>query len=254
MTRRFAILALCAGAGAAPLAAQVPAADTASAPARAPSIWRLGTEIGFTDISGNRQLRLLQAAFTAVHTRPQIYTLDSKLEIRYGESDGVEAARSAAYRLRYDRSPQAHIAPFVGLDAEYDRIRKIDLRVSGGAGVNLNLDYTDTRRTTLALGLVEEYERRATGTATLTDTRFHSRFALLRTIRPGVVFELNGKYQPSTAELSDYLAKADAGLRIALTTRLSFRTSYVWNRDSTPAPGVLSKDDRTLTTGLLIQW
>ncbi|MBI1723435.1 MAG: DUF481 domain-containing protein, partial [Gemmatimonadetes bacterium] len=190
----------------------------------------------------------------AVNTRPESYTIDSKLEVRYGESNGVQAARSATFRLRYDRTPRALVAPFLGLDVDHDRIRKIDGRVAGGAGVNINFDYSDTQRTTLALGLVEEYEQRSTETTALTDTRFHSRFALLRTIRPGVVFELNGKYQPSTAEFSDYLAKADVSLRIALTTKLGFRTSYAWSRDATPAPGVLSKDDRTLTTALLIQW
>lgn len=254
MTRRLPLLILFTAAGAVPALAQLPAADTTQAPPRPPSIWRLGTEIGFTDISGNRQLQLLQATFTAVNTRPESYTVDSKLELRYGESNGVEAARSATFRLRYDRTPRAPIAPFLGLDVEHDRIRKIDVRVSGGAGVNLNFEYSDDRRTTLALGLVEEYEQRASETAALTDTRFHSRFALLRTIRPGVAFELNGKYQPSTAQFSDYLAKADASLRIALTTKLAFRTSYAWNRDSNPAPGVLSRDDRTLTTALVIRW
>ncbi len=90
--------------------------------------------------------------------------------------------------------------------------------------------------------------------ATKSDVRFHSRFALQRALRPGVGFELNVKYQPALRETSDYLFKADGALRVALTTRLSWRSSYVWNRDSTPATGVVSKDDRQLVTGLLIQW
>ncbi len=85
------------------------------------------------------------------------------------------------------------------------------------------------------------------------DTRLHARLALLHTLRTGVQVEFNAKYQPATAHLWDYLLKVDGALRVSLNSKLSWRTTYTWNRDSTPAPGVQA-DDRTLTTGLLIQW
>ena len=248
--RPLAIACLTAPALAASAVAQSPE------PQRPRSPWRFGTEIAFTDITGNRQLQLFQSTFTAVRQTPETFTLDFKVEARYGESNHVEAARSAAARTRLDWTPRARVSPFLGLDWDYDRIRKIDSRIAGGMGANINIGYQNGNRTTLALGLVVEYEDRMAGVtpATKSDVRLHSRFAFQRALRPGVGLEFNLKYQPATREMSDYLFKADGALRVALTTRLSWRTSYVWNRDSTPATGVVSKDDRQLVTGLLIQW
>lgn len=239
----------------APDSARPPAAAAAPAswPPRRP--WRLGTEVAFTDISGNRQLQLFQSTVTVTRQVPEKFNLDLKLEGRYGESNHQEAAKSAAARIRFDWTPRALVSPFLGLDAEYDRIRKIDLRLSGGTGINLNFSYRDPTRLTVALGVIEEYVDYAAPTSpgSTGDTRLHARIALLHTLRSGVQAELNLKYQPSTARPWDYLVKADGALRVALTTKLGWRTSYTWNRDSTPASGV-GKDDRTLTTGLLIQW
>ena len=231
-------------------------AQTAPAQPRRPP-WRFGTEIAFTDISGNRQLQLFQSTFSAARQTPETFNFDFKLETRYGRSQGVEAARAAAARVRLDWTPRALISPFLGFDWEYDRVRRIDSRIAGGAGANLNIAYRDDSRTTLSIGVVEEYVNTAasaTAPGTVTsDTRLHSRFALLRRLRPGLSAEFNVKYQPATRDMSDYLFKADGALRVALSTKLSWRTTYVWNRDSSPVSGV-QKDDRNLTTGLLIQW
>jgi len=236
------------------LAAPGPDAAAQAAP-RGP--WRFGTEIAFTDISGNRQLQLFQSTFTVARQTPEAFNLDFKLEARYGRSEHVEAARSAAARVRFDWTPRATFSPFLGLDWEYDRMRRIDSRVSGGLGANLNLLFREGARTTVSLGLVEEYvATAAAGTSpatTKSDTRLHSRLAFLRTLRTGVQVEANLKYQPATAQMGDYLFKADGAIRVALSSSLSWRTTYVWYRDSRPAPGV-GKDDRTLTTGLLISW
>jgi len=230
------------------------AAQAAPAPQRP---WRFGTEIAFTDISGNRQLQLFQSTFTAVRQTPESFNFDFKFETKYGRSEHVEAARSAAARVRLDWTPGAAVSPFLGLDWEYDRMRRIDSRVSGGVGANLNIDRRETARTTLSLGVVEELVKTASagespGTSR-SDTRLHSRFAILRTLRTGVQLEFNLKYQPATARMSDYLFKADGAVRVALSTKLSWRTTYVWSRDSRPASGV-GKNDRVLTTGLLISW
>lgn len=242
----------------APAAPAAPAAPSAPAPQTPPpprSPWRLGTEVAFTDMSGNRQIQLFQSTVTIARQVPETFNFDLKLEGRYGESNHQEAAKAAAAHVRCDWTPRALVSPFLGLDAEYDHVRKIDARLSGGVGVNLNLSYQDPTRITLALGFIEEYVNYAATTVPneVSDTRFHARIAVVHILRPGVQAELNGKYQPATGHLWDYLFKADGALRVALTTRLAWRTTYSWNRDSTPAPGVRS-DDRTLTTGLLIQW
>lgn len=225
-------------------------------PPPVPPPWRFGAELGITDISGNRDLQLFQGSLTAEHRSQDAFVLNTKVEARYGQSADVVAVSNVAYRLRFDWRPRAPVSPFLGGDAERDRIRRINLRVSGGTGANFNLDVRDGRRVTLALGLLLEYDRFAADVVPreVSETRFHSRLAVLRALRPGVDLEINGKFQPVTSALDDYLAAGDASVRVGLSTHLSFRTKYEWRRDSSPAPGVLSKDDRILTVSLLYTW
>ena len=245
-------LALGASATAAPAAAQ-----TAPAP-RPRSPWRFVTSFAIQDISGNKQLRVLQSSIRIERQTPDRIVLAFRLDGGYGRSGGdAELERRLSSSLRFDWTPRARVSPYLGMDWDYNRVLRINTRVNGGAGANVNLAYRDSAKVTVAFGIVEEYlntaARDASPGAISNDTRFHLRLSLARTLPSGVQTEVNVKYQPVVDRLADYLFKADGTLRVSLTTRLRWETTYRWWRDSTPAPGV-QKDDRALITGLAIQW
>jgi hypothetical protein len=251
--RALAVIALALGAS--ELAAQ--AAPAPPAP-RARSPWRFGASLAVQDISGNKQLRVLQSSIRVERQTPDRVVLAFKLEGGYGKSSGAEELeRRLSSSLRFDWTPRARISPYIGLDWDYNRILRINARVNGGAGANVNLSYRDSARVTLALGVVEEYlntaARDASPGSETNDTRFHVRMSLARTLPSGVQAEVNAKYQPVVNRLTDYLFKADGTLRVALTTHLRWETTYRWWRVSSPA-GDVRKDDRALITGLAIQW
>lgn len=253
--RALIVTALALGASglAAPAAAQT---APPAPPARSP--WRLVTSFAIQDISGNKQLRVLQSSIRIERQTPDRVVLAFRLEGGYGRSGGAEELeRRLSSSLRFDWTPRARVSPYFGVDWDYNRILRINARVSGGAGANVNLTYRDSARVTLALGVVEEYlntaARDASPGSITNDTRFHVRLSLARTLPSGVQAEVNVKYQPVVDRLADYLFKADGTLRVALTTRLRWETTYRWWRDSSPAQDV-RKDDRTLITGLAIQW
>lgn len=252
-----AALTLGASVLALPAAAQTAPAERAAPAPRPRSPWRFGTSLAVQDISGNKQLRILQSTIRAEHQRPDRLIFALKLEGGYGTSGGEEKERRLSSSLRLDWTPRARVSPFIGVDWDYNRILRINARVSGGAGANLNFSRRDSARVTLALGVVEEYRNTAArGTSPgseTNDTRFHVRLSLARTMPSGVQAEVNVKYQPVVDRLASYLFKADGTLRIALTTRLRWETTYRWWRDSSPAAEV-RKDDRALVTGLAIQW
>jgi hypothetical protein len=237
--------------------AAAPAARAAPAP-RPRSPWRFVTSLAVQDISGNKQLRVLQSSIRVERQTPDRLVLAFKLEGGYGQSGGSgELERRISSSLRFDWTPRARVSPFVGADWDYNRILRINARVNGGAGANVNLSYRDSAKVTLGLGIVEEYLNTAARDASpgniANDTRFLVRLSLTRTLPTGVQAEANVKLQSVVDRLSDYLFKADATVRVSLTTRLRWETSYRWWRDSTPAQGV-QKDDRALITGLAIQW
>lgn len=225
-------------------------------PPPVPAPWRFSLEIGFTDIAGNRDLQVFNGVYTAEHQRTTDYILNLRAEARYGRTEDIVAVENSALRLRFDWRPREGLSPFLGLDVESDRIRKIDARIKGGAGMNINVAPREDRRTTIALGLIAEIEERF---RTVTprhksDWRLHSRFATLQPLNSHVVFEGNAKLQPATSDIGDYEASMDASLRVTVTRRTAFRTRYEWRRDSTPAPGVSKEDDRSLTFSLLMTW
>ena len=247
----------------APAPAAPPPADTIRppvAPVRVPPPlphpWRFGVEIGFTDIAGNRDLQLFNGVYTMEHQRTTAYIFNARFEARYGRADTIVAVSNSAFRLRFDWRPREHVSPFLGFDVESDRIKKIDTRIKGGAGVNINIAPREDRRTTLALGLIAEIEERfhTVTPRSLSDWRWHFRFATLQPLNGHVVFESNAKFQPSTRRLGDHEAGADLAMRVTITRTLAFRTRYEWRRDSTPAPGVSSQDDRSMTFSLLMSW
>ena len=253
--RHLRPLALSCLALALPALAASARAQAAPPPPRRP--WRFSTAFAIQDISGNRQLRILQSTLRADRQTPERVNFAFKLEGAYGRSAGQSVERRAGASLRLDWTPRALVSPFLGFDWDYNRILRINSRVNGGAGANFNPVYSDSARVTIALGVVEEYKdiaARGTSPGSITnDTRFHSRLAITRTLRSGVQTELNVKYQPVLHDFAAYLFKADGTLRVALTSKLKWETTYRWWRDSAPAPGV-RKDDRMLTTGLQIQW
>jgi len=231
------------------------AAPATAQTARSP--WRFSTSLAIQDISGNKQLRILQSTIRVERQTPDRLILAFKLEGGYGKSGGEEKERRLSSSLRFDWTPRALVSPFVGVDWDYNRILRINARVSGGAGANVNLSTRDSVRVTLAIGVVEEYlntAARGTSPGSITeDTRFHLRLSLARTLPSGVQAEFNVKYQPVVDRLADYLLRADGTLRMALTTRLRWETTYRWWRNSSPAQSV-QKDDRALITGLAVQW
>ena len=261
--RALAVIALVLGASglAAPAAAQSAPEVRAAVAAPAPqprSPWRFVTSFAIQDISGNKQLRVLQSSIRVERQTPDRVVLAFRLDGGYGKSSGdEELERRVSSSLRFDWTPRARVSPYIGVDWDYNRILRINARVNGGAGANVNFTYRDSARVTLALGIVEEYlntaARDASPGSITNDTRFHVRLAVARTLPSGVQAEFNVKYQPVVDRLADYLFKADGTLRVALTTRLRWETTYRWWRDSSPAQSV-QKDDRTLITGLAIQW
>lgn len=280
--RATALAAVAAACCAAPLAAQQ---DTTRAPVAAPALpalppvpppidtlppqvairpvpppvpapWRFSVEIGFTDIAGNRDLQVFNGVYTAEHQRTTEYVLNLRAEARYGRTEDIVAVENGALRLRFDWRPRETVSPFLGLDVESDRIRKIDARIKGGAGMNVNIAPREDRRTTVAVGLIAEIEERFrhVDPRHRSDWRLHTRFATLQPLNSHVVFEGNARLQPAVADLSDYEATGDVSLRVTVTRTMAFRTRWEWRRDSTPAPGVSGEDDRSLTFALLMSW
>jgi hypothetical protein len=254
-SRRFVLVLLAAGCGSA-----IRSPTIASAQENEPAAerrWQASAELGYTDQSGNRTLRALSGGFTASHLQKDLFRLDLSFQSRCGESDDAVVARNHFGSLAFDLRPAARWSPFRYVDAEHDRFKRLDARVSGGAGAK----YAPCRNTRHGA----EFSISATAlvsheniTATAADPLVGSRTNVRGSIRGRGSHDLPGGarvqnttfYQPLVEHLADYLLRSETSVRMALTERLALAVAYQLNRMALPPQGV-QPDDRILKTGII---
>lgn len=232
----------------------------------APDRWDLSAEFSLTDQSGNRVLRLLTGGFKVAHRQRDEYRLDLGIQTRYGRSEGDLVILSHLGSIGFDLSPGSTWSPFLFADAERDQFKRLDVRLSSGAGAKYTFRLSESGReeTSLSLALLHSYERIAPLESQdpeevpgVTTSHHLARWSLrARTsheLRDGVTLRHTTFYQPGWDQLADYLLRSETGIKILLLERLALSVDYEWKRDSRPPPEV-APNDRLLKTGLIIDF
>lgn len=221
--------------------------------------WKLSTELSYTDQSGNRSLRLLTGGVRATHLQKEAFELDAAAETRYGESEGEVIARRHYGSLSLDLAPEGTWSPFLFADAERDRFKRLDARLSGGAGAKYTFHRARENRgsASVSLALLYSYENLAVtddgrpgGARDL--ARWSLRLKGSRELRPGLSLHHVAFYQPAWAEMADYLLRAETGANVLLLERVALSVTYQLQRNALPPEGV-EPDDRILKTGLILE-
>jgi hypothetical protein len=261
MTSRYRIL-VAAAAAALGVATGARAQDSAATPVPrvavpppVPPPWRFQFDLGFQDQKGNSDITVGNTVFTIERRPRDKLILNLKLEARYGRSNGKEAVNYQLARIRFDWNPRNVISPFVGVDIARDPVRKSELRMQGGTGININVDIRDDHRTYLSLGVVGDHQVFTPDItpATSDDFRWMLRAATQQQLGQATRLEGVAKVQPAFHEPHDYLASVEASVRVALSRKLGMTTKFEWRRDSRPPLGV-QRDDRSLSAGLSLAW
>lgn len=220
--------------------------------------WAASGELSYTDVSGNRRLALLSTGLGIRRAGGRRLEAGLSLGMRYGKSDGEIAAESYAAEFTARVRPRAWVSPFMYAKGERDLIKNLDLRISAAGGVDLNLAPHPERRISLGVALQRDYERRLLPAGSVEPRSVNSTRLILRllanpTIRRGVTAQHRTQYEPVADDFGNYLFASTTSLRVLLTGGLSFQTSYQYTYDSSPVEGVLSRSDRTLSTGLIVE-
>jgi hypothetical protein len=228
--------------------------------------WKASAELSFTDQSGNSDLRLLTGGLNVSHLQRESYQLDAAVTSRYGRSDGDLVALSHAGSLAMDLMPNGTWSPFLFTNAERDQFKRLDLRLSTGAGAKYTLFRAPSRRreASVSLALLHSYEQIAPAPVrspqeiggsrqTTHRARWSLRGRTTHEITSAVSLRHTTFFQPLWDEVADYLLSSDTGLKILMTERLALSVDYQLKRDARPPSGV-EPDDRLLKTGLIIDF
>jgi hypothetical protein len=219
--------------------------------------WSASGELSFTDIAGNKSLSLLTTGLGAKLEQDSHYEVSLTGSAQYGRSDGDVAVASVNGEFNLRFRPTRRISPFVRTTGAHDAIRNLNVRLSMAAGAEFNVITDGPSSVTVGLAMLQDYESRAlpegsTDPASVSSTRFNLQFRGSTPLRPGVLISHTSQLEPVAGNLDDYLLSSRTSLKVALTDALAFQTSYSFNRDATPPPGVTYRNDRTLTTGLVV--
>jgi hypothetical protein len=231
-----------------------------------PDRWKASAELSFTDQSGNSDLRLLTGGLNLTHLQRESYQMDAAVTSRYGRSEGDLVALNHAGALAVDLMPDGTWSPFLFTNAERDRFKRLDIRLSTGAGAKYTLYRSPTvrREASVSLALLHSFEQiapaqpgsppEAEGFRHSTHrARWSLRARTIHDLTPTVSLRHTTFFQPLWDEVADYLLNSDTGVKILMTERLALSVDYQLKRDARPPSGV-EPDDRLLKTGLIIDF
>lgn len=225
-----------------------------------PERWDVSAELNFTDQTGNRTLRLLTGGLKFSHLEKSQFRLDGTIQSRYGKSEGEVVARNHRASLAFDFQPESTWSPFLFTEAERDMFKRLELRLSGGAGAKYTLYRPEAGSNEISLSAALLYSREdLAGADTIPDppgtnnARFSVRLRADRELRPGISAHHLTSYQPIWNRMADYLLRTETGAKILLTERLALSVEYEINRTAMPPEGI-APNDRLFKTGFIIDF
>lgn len=219
---------------------------------------RWGAEIGFSlnSSGGNEQLTVLTTEVGITHLETSVYEAALGARFRYGRTDGRDVAQNLRANTSIDLWPSARWSPFLFATGENDPFKKLEARLNGGAGLKYTFwqreDWDEVSLSGAALYSYENLEvADSLGDGVTQTARWSWRGRARTELGEGRRFEQLVFFQPEWDTLSDYLLESRTTGRWALTRSLAFTTSFLYQRDSTPAPDV-GPDDWSLEVGLTV--
>ncbi len=216
---------------------------------------RWGAEVGFVlnTSGGNEQLTVLTSSLGLSHLENSSYEATFGARFRYGRSEGEEVARNTRADANIDLAPNGAWSPFLFATAENDPYKRLDIRLNGGSGVKRTFWQDGWNEVSASGAVLYSYEdldvEDLNGDGVSQTARWSWRGRGRREFGSGRRLEQVVYYQPEWDDYGDYLLESRTTGRWSLTESLAFTTTFLYERDSTPAPDV-GPDDWSLAVGL----
>lgn len=220
----------------------------------APDRWRGEIGLSLNGSGGNERLTVFATELGLNHLQTERYELDLRVRARYGRSDGDEVARSVRGAINAEVRPGAPWSPFVFMTAEHDRFRRLNARINSGTGAKRTFWGEGWNDISLSGAVLYSYEQLMvpdTVDAVTHTARWSWRGRVRGQLREGTRVEQLVFFQPAWRRIGDYHVEAQTTGRFGLSQSLALTTSFLYQRDSTPAPEV-APDDWSMTVGLSI--
>jgi hypothetical protein len=234
--------------------AQVP-----PAPPPAADQWAVSTELGVNAARGNSVYSMLTSGLRVTHLNKKQFELDWGTSLTYGESNGKVIARRMLTGLKADYRPLANWSPFVFTTVERDRIRRLDLLSTTGAGAKWTYFRNAAGAASVSLAAIHSYKAIVVQTPPAPGIEPRKTIARL-SLRPKVVqrhasgmsFEQLSFYQPAFDDPADYMIESATRLNFVVSKTSSMFLQHTYRADTRPPIGV-KREDHLLVAGVKVQ-
>lgn len=221
-----------------------------------PEHWAGNVGFSLNTSGGNERLTVLISEVGLSHLETDIYEANLGGRFRYGRSEGEDVAQNLRGSATVDIWPEDRWSPFFFATAESDPFKKLEARLNGGTGVKRTFwregAFGEVSLSGAVLYSFENLEvPDSIGRGVSETARWSWRGRARRELGEGHRLEQVVFYQPEWDEFDDYLVEARTSVRWSLTRSLAFLTTFLYERDSTPAPDV-GPDDWSLAVGLTV--
>jgi hypothetical protein len=213
-------------------------------------LWNFNLSAGLSANSGNTESSQFNGSI-GVSRGEYPVDLSGRVDLLYGQSEGVINANRGKLTVSYDRYFFTNWEGFLFDLAEYDRLTQIELRNGFGVGIKYEFYKTESNEISLSGAVVGEVERFTDGTEE-SSYRFSLRPKVKIKISETAEVYLMSFYLPKLGSAEDYRVETNIFLKTLVRKNIWFKLTIFDRYDNTVKPGV-EKNDFSLIAGLEFQ-
>jgi hypothetical protein len=227
-----------------------------------PERWAVGAELGLNAARGSSSYTMLTTGLRFTHINKQQFELDWANVLTYGESNETVIARRMTTTLKADVHPTSTWSPFVFASLESDRIRRVDLAATEGAGIKWTAFRNVPGSVSISLAGIHSYKSiipvpettlPATGDPRRSTARVSLRPKIIQRHPSGVSFEQTTFWQPVIDGPADYTIESSSRIGYATSKNGTVFFQHTYRMDSRPPIGV-KRDDQLMVAGIKVQF
>ena len=154
-------------------------------------------------------------------------------------SDGSNLIDKSVGHLRYNYKFTPKVVGELFFQLQRNSVSKIELRSLLGAGMRFKLSKNKKYKYYLGSAFIYEHEKSLGNIIPISQTfRWSNYFSTSLYPSPTFTFISTTYYQPAITEFSDYRLLSQNSLIFLVSKRISFKTSFNIQYDSSPVPGI----------------
>lgn len=201
--------------------------------------WTGNLDLGLNYTKNTNEIwQLISRADIHYHREKHTVLMLSDLQLISVNRDNIQ--NRGYQHVRYNYQIRPYLIPEMFVQAQYNQLWLIDLRLLMGAGPRFRLVQTDSTQLYAGTLLMYEYENIADGVEFNRDVRLSAYLSGNFDFNKNFGLSHITYYQPRIDYWSDFRISSETDFRFTITSRLSFKTGLTLNYDSRPPEGLIN--------------